>query len=113
MNSNSNSNINQEMNNRNDTNVYTTLCNHIQPTSPSLHPSRRRSTINNTFVPTTLPHKISTRLLSNNHYHDDNDDDDDDINNKARISLITTNAVIVNPQSSRRGRRCATIDTSN
>jgi hypothetical protein len=92
---NSNSNINQEMNIRNDTNAYTTLCNHIQPTSPSLHPSRRRSTINNTFVPTTLPH------------------DDDEINNKARISLITANAVIVNPQSSRRGRRCATIDTSN
>ena len=109
------------MNNRNDTNGNTTLCHHIQPTSPSLHTSRRRSTIDNTFMPTTLPHKISTTgtaaaaaaaMFNNNHYHDDNDDDDvDDINNKARISLITTNAVIVNPQSSRRRR--ATIDTSN
>ena len=109
------------MNNRNDTNGNTTLCHHIQPTSPSLHTSRRRSTIDNTFMPTTLPHKISTSgtaaaaaaaaaMFNNNHYHDDNDDDVDDINNKARISLITTNAVIVNPQSS---RRRATIDTSN
>ena len=123
------------MNNRNDTNGNTTLCHHIQPTSPSLHPmsiidnvdnynissneqqSRRRSTIDNSFMPTTLPHKITTTgtaaaaMFNNNHYHDDNGDDD--INNKARISVITTNAVIVNPQSSRRGRRRATIDTSN